>query len=168
MLTGTRQRRIWALLGWLGLCYAVSAVGAVASIQAREFYADLAQPAWAPPGSIFGPVWTILYGLMAIAAWLVWKADGSNARRVGLWFFLVQLIFNGVWSWLFFVGQWGLLAFVDIVVLWGLILATMVYFLRVRPLAAILLLPYLLWVSFAGFLNYAVWRLNPIVLGMGG
>jgi tryptophan-rich sensory protein len=140
----------------------------MSSIQAREFYADLVQPAWAPPGAVFGPVWTILYGLMAIAAWSVWKAESSEARRAGLWLFLVQLIFNGVWSWLFFVWQWGLLAFVDIAVLWGLILATMVYFSRVRPLAAILLLPYLLWVSFAAILNYAVWHLNPIVLGMGG
>ena len=153
------------LIVWLLLCYAVSAVGAMASIHAREFYAQLIQPNWAPPGWVFGPVWTVLYGLMAIAAWLVWRVGGFRENRTALSLFLVQLAFNGLWSWLFFVWQLGAWAFVDISALWLLILGTLVCFWKVRPLAGILLVPYLLWVSFAALLNYAVWQLNPLILG---
>jgi len=161
----TRQQQILGLIGWFIVSFAVSALGAIASIEARSFYAGLVQPDWAPPGWLFGPVWTLLFALMAVAAWLVWRNGGFRANRAALALFLVQLAFNALWSWLFFAWRLGGPAFADILLLWGLILATLVAFWRVRPLAGALLIPYLLWVSFAAFLNYAVWQLNPALLG---
>ena len=165
MASQSKQRQILGLIGWLVVSFAASAVGAVASIQAKSFYSQLAQPAWAPPPWLFGPVWTVLYALMAIAAWLVWRSGGFRTNRIALSFFLVQLALNALWSWIFFAWHRGALAFADIVLLWVLIVATLVFFWRVRPLAGALLIPYLLWVSFASVLNYALWQLNPQVLG---
>jgi len=102
---------------------------------------------------------------MGIAAWLVWRTGGFRASRSALTLFLVQLAVNALWSWLFFAWHRGGLAFADIVLLWLLIVATIVSFWRVRPLAGALLIPYLLWVSFAAALNFSVWQLNPRVLG---
>jgi len=161
----SRQKQILGLVGWLVLSFAASAVGAVASIQAKSFYGQLAQPNWAPPPGIFGPVWTVLYALMGIAAWLVWRSGGFRPNRQALTLFLLQLALNALWSWLFFAWHRGVLAFADVLVLWILIVATLVSFWRVRPLAGALLIPYLLWVSFASVLNYSVWQLNPQVLG---
>jgi tryptophan-rich sensory protein len=152
-------------MAWLVVSYGASAVGAVASIQAKSFYGQLLQPAWSPPPWLFGPVWTVLYALMAIAAWLVWRSGGFRTHPIALALFLGQLILNALWSWLFFAWQLGAGAFADIVLLWMLIVATLVGFWRVRPLAGVLLLPYLLWVSFALALNYVLWQLNPQVLG---
>ena len=165
MVPLSEHKQILGLLGWLVVCFAASAVGAIASIQARSFYGQLVQPAWAPPGWLFGPVWTALYALMAIAAWLVWRSGGFRANRVALSMFLVQLALNSLWSWLFFAWHRGALAFVDIVLLWVLIVATLISFWRVRLLAGALLIPYLLWVSFASILNYSVWQSNPKILG---
>ncbi|MCJ0826351.1 tryptophan-rich sensory protein [Luteimonas sp. 50] len=161
-----RKRRDWfGLAGWAALCFAASAIGAAASIQAGSFYVRLAQPAWAPPASVFGPVWTVLYALMALAAWLVWRSGGLRGNRLPLTLFVAQLALNALWSWLFFAWHRGGWAFADIVALWILLLATVVSFWRVRPLAGVLLVPYLAWVSFAAALNHAVWQLNPQVLG---
>ncbi|MBT8130057.1 MAG: tryptophan-rich sensory protein [Gammaproteobacteria bacterium] len=165
MVLLSKQKQILGLIGWFLVSFAASAVGAVASIQARSFYGQLAQPAWAPPPWLFGPVWTILYALMAIAAWMVWRSGGFRANRTALSLFLAQLALNALWSWLFFAWHRGALAFVDILLLWLLIVATLVAFWRVRPLAGALLIPYLFWVSFASALNYSVWQLNPHVLG---
>jgi tryptophan-rich sensory protein len=165
MALQTKQRQILGLLGWFFVSFAASAVGAVASIQAKSFYSQLAQPAWAPPPWLFGPVWTVLYALMAIAAWLVWRSGGFRVNRIALSLFLAQLALNALWSWFFFAWHRGALAFADIVLLWVLIVATLVSFWRVRPLAGALLIPYLMWVSFASVLNYYVWQLNPQVLG---
>ena len=165
MVSKPISKQIAALIGWFVLSFAASAIGAVASLEAKSFYGQLAQPSWAPPAWLFGPVWTVLYALMAIAAWLVWKAGGWRAHRGALAVFIVQLLVNAMWSWLFFAWHHGAYAFVDIVVLWVLIVTTLVTFWRVRPLAGALLVPYLLWVSFAMALNYAVWHLNPQVLG---
>jgi translocator protein len=153
------------LVGWLVVSFVAAAIGAAASIQAAPFYAQLVRPDWAPPGSIFGPVWTVLYALMGIAAWLVWRVGGFRAAKSALTLFLVQLAFNALWSWLFFGWQRGGLAFADILLLWVLIVATLISFWRIRPLAGALLVPYLLWVSFASVLNYSVWQLNPQLLG---
>jgi benzodiazapine receptor len=160
----SKQKQILGLAGWLVVSFSASAVGAVASIQAKTFYSALVQPSWAPPPGIFGPVWTVLYTLMGIAAWLVWRCDGFGPNRQALTLFLLQLAFNALWSWLFFAWNLGVLALADIVVLWILIVATLVSFWRVRPLAGALLIPYLLWVSFAAVLNYFLWQLNPLVL----
>ena len=153
-----------ALLLWILLCGVAGAVGGIASANAPEFYATLDKPAWAPPPGVFGPVWTVLYLLMAVAAWLVWRERGWTRARGALGLFVVQLALNTAWSWLFFAWHRGGLAFADIVVLLGLIVATLFAFARVRRAAAWLLLPYLAWVSFATALNYSVWQRNPHLL----
>ena len=165
MAPQSKQQQILGLIGWFVVSFAASAIGAVASVQAGAFYGQLVQPSWAPPSSVFGPVWTVLYALMAIAAWLAWRRGGVRANRNALSLFLLQLALNALWSWLFFAWHLGGLAFAEIVVLWVLILATAVSFWRVRPLAGALLFPDLLWVTFASVLNYSVWKLNPQVLG---
>ena len=165
MVSDSKLRLSLGLVGWFIVSFAASAVGAVASIQAKSFYGQLVQPEWAPPSYVFGPVWTVLYALMAIAAWLVWRSGGFHTNRVAMSLFMVQLALNALWSWLFFAWQRGALAFVDIVLLWVLIVVTLVSFWRVRPLAGALLIPYLLWVTFAAALNYSLWQLNPQILG---
>lgn len=161
----SKQKDVLGLIGWLVISFAASAVGAVASVQASSFYSQLAQPTWAPPSWVFGPVWTALYAMMAVAAWLVWRSGGFSTNRTALSFFFAQLALNALWSWLFFAWHLGALAFAEILLLWVLILTTIVYFWRVRPLAGALLIPYLLWVSFASVLNFSVWQLNPQILG---
>jgi len=160
----SNRKQILGLAAWLVVSFAASAMGAVATMQAKSFYSQLVQPGWAPPPGIFGPVWTVLYALMGIAAWLVWRSGGFGPNRQALTLFLLQLAFNAFWSWLFFKWNLGLLALVDIVVLLILILVTTVSFWRVRPLAGALLIPYLLWVSFAAVLNFSLWQLNQQVL----
>jgi benzodiazapine receptor len=160
-----RKQQIAGLVGWLVVSFITAAIGGAASVNAAPFYGQLVRPEWAPPSFLFGPVWTILYILMGIAAWLVWRVGGFRAARSALVLFLVQLALNALWSWLFFAWQRGGLAFADILLLWVLIVATIVLFWRVRPLAGVLLVPYLLWVTFASALNYAIWRLNPQLLG---
>ena len=164
MVSMSKQKQLLGLIGWLVLSFAASAVGAAASIQAQSFYGQLVQPAWAPPPWVFGPVWTVLFALMAISAWLVWRNGGLRSHRLSLSLFLVQLVFNALWSWLFFAWHSGAWAFADIILLWALILATLLSFWRVHPLAGALLFPYLLWVSFAAALNHALWQLNPQIL----
>ncbi|HEU4339071.1 MAG TPA: TspO/MBR family protein [Planctomycetota bacterium] len=159
------RKQIVGLAGWLVVCFSAAAIGGAASIQAGPFYTQLARPDWAPPPSIFGPVWTVLYILMGIAAWLVWRVGGFRAARTALTFFLIQLALNALWSWLFFGWHRGALAFADILLLWAMIVATLRSFWRISPLAGALLVPYLLWVSFASALNYSVWQLNRRFLG---
>lgn len=165
MTTHTAKQKIIGLVAWLATSFAASALGAVASIRASEFYNQLVQPEWAPPAFVFGPVWTVLYALMGVAAWLVWQSGGFRAQRLALGLFFAQLAVNALWSWLFFAWSLGALAFVDILVLITLVVGTLLCFWRVRPLAGLLLLPYLLWISFAAALNYSVWHLNPQILG---
>ena len=164
-MTLTTRAQVLGLIGWLVLCLAAGALGAVASMDAANFYGQLSQPDWAPPASVFGPVWTVLYVLMAIAAWLVWRIGGFAHARRALSLFLVQLAVNALWSWLFFAWHRGGLAFLDILALDALVLTTCAAFWRHRPLAGMLLLPYLAWVLFATALNFAVWRANPALLG---
>ncbi|KAF1015521.1 MAG: Tryptophan-rich protein TspO [Stenotrophomonas maltophilia] len=159
------RRQMTGLLGWLLLTLLAAALGARASVQAASFYQQLAQPAWAPPASVFGPVWSALFLMMALAAWLVWRQGGWARQRTALVLYVVQLAANTLWSWLFFGWKLGGPAFADIVLLWLLIVSTLVAFWRVRPLAGALLLPYLGWVTFAAALNHAVWQANPAALG---
>ena len=161
----SQAKQIAGLIGWLLLSFIAAAVGATASVQAASFYQQLVQPSWAPSSAVFGPVWSVLYALMGVAAWLVWREDGWRRQRGVLALFVIQLALNALWSWLFFGWHRGALAFADIVLLWLLIVATLVGFWRVRPLAGALLLPYLCWVGFASALNFAVWHLNLQILG---
>ena len=110
-------------------------------------------------------MWTVLYTLMAVAAWLVWRAHGFRGAPLALGLFVMQLVVNAVWTWLFFTWRQGALAFAEILLLWVLILATIVAFHRFHRIAALLLVPYIAWVSLACALTYSTWQMNPAVLG---
>jgi tryptophan-rich sensory protein len=153
------------LAAWLLASFAAAAVGGVASAQAGDFYQMLERPAWAPPGWVFAPVWTVLYALMGVAAWLVWRERGFSGAPAALSLFLAQLALNALWTWLFFAWRLGAAAFVEVLVLLAAILLTLGMFWRVRALAGVLLVPYAAWVTFASALTYAVWQLNPARLG---
>ena len=153
------------LAGWLVASGAAAFVGAQASMSAPRFYGELVQPAWAPPAWLFGPVWSVLFLAIAVSAWLVWRRHGFGGARAALLLFVAQLIANALWSWFFFAWHQGALAVIEIVVLWVLIAVTIWSFWRLHRLAAMLLVPYLAWVSFAAVLNVSLWQLNPGVLG---
>jgi translocator protein len=153
-----RGRHALALVGWLAISYVPALVGRL--FQPGAWYASLEQPAWAPPDWVFGPVWTALYATMGVAAWLVWRTWGFTGARLALGLYVVQLVLNGMWSWIFFGLQRPGLALVEILALWVAIVATTVAFWRIRRPAGLLLLPYLAWVAFAALLNAAIWRLN--------
>lgn len=162
-MTGSAKNRMrWiALLFWLVLCFAVATVsGSWTAREVAGWYRTLVRPAIAPPNWVFGPVWTLLYVLMAVAAWRVALAPPSAVRTWGLLFFLVQLALNFAWSWIFFRMHAIGAALAEVLLLWLLIGATTLLFARAAPLAAWLLAPYWAWVSFAGILNAAFWRLN--------
>lgn len=150
------------LVAWLSLVFLAAAAGAIASADAAAFYAQLDKPSWAPPASLFAPVWSTLYGLMAVAAWLVWRSPGPTGLAQGL--FVAQLAANALWSWLFFAWHRGALAAVEVLVLLALIACTVVAFWRSSRVAAALLVPYLLWVGFASLLTWSVWQRNPGLL----
>lgn len=151
-------RTILGLCGWLAVCFAVASLGAV--FMPGEWYAALRKPAWNPPGWVFGPVWSALYAMMAVAAWLVWKRGGFVAQRRPLALFVAQLVLNAAWTPLFFGLHRPGIAFAEIILLWLAIAATLVAFRPVSRAAAWLLAPYLAWVSFAAVLNGTLWRLN--------
>lgn len=165
MASYSLRKQVVGLIVWLLVCFAAAVVGGIASANAGDFYRQLDRPGWAPPGWVFGPVWTLLYTLQGIAAWMVWREpDAGDRRRVALAVFLVQLAVNALWSWLFFAWQQGGLAFAEVVLLLLLVAATVALFWRIRPLAGVLLLPYLAWVSFATVLTYSIWQRNPGLL----
>jgi tryptophan-rich sensory protein len=157
-------KQILGLFAWLAISFAAAALGGLASADAEVFYRELARPGWAPPAWIFAPVWSLLYLLMGIGAWLVWREHGFRKASATLSLFLVQLGANALWTWLFFVWHLGALAFGEILIVWLLILCTVFAFWRVRPLAGALLFPYLGWVTFASALTYSVWKRNPTLL----
>ncbi len=164
MPTTPLPKQVIGLLAWLGVTFVSALLGAIASVNAGAFYQHLARPAWAPPAFLFGPVWSVLYLLMGIAAWLVWRERGFHSSGAALWLFLVQLAANALWTWLFFQWHRGALAFAEIIFLWAIILGTIFTFWRIRPIAGALLLPYLAWVTFATALTYAIWKRNPHIL----
>lgn len=144
----------------LAACFAAASLGSIATAPALgEWYAGLVKPSWNPPNWIFGPVWTTLYAMMAVAAWLVWRRGGPRGPSA-LILFGVQLFLNVAWSWLFFGLRQPGLALAEILLLWLAIGATAWVFDRISRPAALLFIPYLLWVSFAAVLNWALWRLN--------
>ncbi|MCE9658402.1 MAG: tryptophan-rich sensory protein [Burkholderiales bacterium] len=159
------RRDLLGLAGWLAASLVTGGIGAVASAGAATFYGTLSQPSWAPPAWLFGPVWSVLYVLMGVAAWLVWRRHGFADAAAALGLFAIQLVANALWTWLFFQWQLGAASLVEIVALWLLIAATLLAFWPLHRLAALLLVPYLAWVTFASALTLALLRLNPSALG---
>jgi len=151
-------KNAFGLVGWLVVSFAAGWIGS--RYLPGAWYASLAKPSWTPPNAIFGPVWSVLYVLMGLAAWLVWRQAGFGGAGAALVWFVVQLVLNAMWSYLFFGRHRPDIAFVDIVALWLAILVVVVLFWRQDRAAGALMLPYLVWVGFAACLNFAIWRLN--------
>jgi tryptophan-rich sensory protein len=155
------KHQVLGLAVLLVVCFAVAGIGgAVTSPQIGDWYAALTKPSWNPPDWVFGPVWSVLYFCMAVAAWLVWRQKGVVGAGGPLALFGVQLVLNVLWSCLFFGLRSPGLAFAEILLLWAAIAATMVAFWRRSVPAGLLFVPYLAWVSFASVLNFTIWRLN--------
>ena len=156
----TMRTNQWLVLaGFVGLCLGVAALGGLSTAQSvTSWYPTLNKPSWNPPSWTFGPVWTTLYVMMAVAAWLVWK-HGKGAQAA-LTLFFIQLGLNCLWSFLFFGAQSPALALIDIAALWIMLALTTFSFFKLSQAAGLLMLPYLAWVSFAATLNFAIWNLN--------
>ena len=152
---------IGSIIG-LGCFIAASFLAALTGAWFRpgEWYEHLRKPSWRPPNRVFAPVWTILYVMIAVAGWLVWREAGLAGAGLPLAIYALQLVFNAAWTPLFFGLHRPDLGFIDIVLVWVSIVATIVLFYPVHMGAALLLVPYLAWVTFAAALNFAIWRLN--------
>lgn len=143
------------------ICFSAAFLGSMATnASVDNWYTEINKPQWNPPNWIFAPVWTALFLMMAVAAWLIWKQSGFTRSKMALGAFGVQLVLNVLWSVIFFGLQQAGWACVEIAVLWIAIAVTIYLFYRHSKLAAGLMVPYLMWVSFAAFLNFTVWRLN--------
>jgi benzodiazapine receptor len=153
------SRPVLGLLVWLLVSFAAPGFGA--AFRPDAWFASIAKPPWNPPAWVFAPVWTTLYTLMAVAAWLVWRQGGCARQRGPLTLYLTQLALNAAWTPVFFGLHAPGPAFAVIALLWFAILATILAFRKTHRAAAWLLVPYLAWVSFASALNFAIWRLNP-------
>jgi tryptophan-rich sensory protein len=149
---------IIVLIGFVGICFLAAATGAM--FRPGDWYEQLRKPAWRPPNWVFPPAWTFLYLTIAVSGWLVWRTSGFAGAAFPFAIYLVQLILNASWSPIFFGMRRPDLAFIDVVMLWLSIIATIAAFHRVNAVAAWLLLPYLAWVTFAVALNLTIWRLN--------
>jgi benzodiazapine receptor len=160
-LIGLDLRNISALLVCVAVCFVAAGVGSQSTFPSvKTWYPSLVKPSWTPPSWLFGPVWTLLYTLMGISLWLVWRERGLLGAPTAMAVFAAQLVLNALWSVLFFKMQAPGPAFAEIVALLVGILTTILVFARISTVAALLLLPYLVWVSYATALNYAIWRLN--------
>ena len=155
-------RLIGGLIFWLGICYITAWLGAQVSpgIASAEWYQSINKPSWNPPSWVFGPVWTVLYTMMGIAAWIVWKEYGFKKAGAALALFFIQLVLNGLWSQIFFgMQQIGWALFEIVVLLTAIILTTILFFKKSKP-AGWMMVPYIAWVGFATVLNGAIWWLN--------
>ncbi len=154
-------RQVAWLIGFIAVCFSAAGLGAaVTATSVGGWYQTLARPSWSPPDWLFGPVWTMLYLMMAVAAWLVWRRHGWFTARSALTWFGMQLALNVLWSFVFFGLQRPGLAFAEIIVLWMTIAATASAFFGKSAVASLLLTPYLAWTTFAALLNFAIWRMN--------
>ena len=149
---------IAGLAAWLAGSMAAGLIGS--RFMPGQWYEALEKPAWTPPDAVFGPVWTVLYIMMGVSAWLVWRKEGFGGATAPLALFIIQLVLNALWSYIFFGLQQPMLAFCEILVLWVVILLTAAGFWKIDRLAGGLLVPYLCWVGFASALNFQIWRLN--------
>lgn len=149
------------------LCYLVAFLGSQGAFQGlQDWYPAIAKPAFNPPSWVFAPVWTVLYFLMGLALWQVWNEKPSKARTWGLVLFGLQLVLNGLWSWIFFAWQKPSVAFFEIVGLDVAIVLTVLFFNKVRSKSAWLMVPYLAWCLFATLLTYSIWKLNTVSANM--
>jgi translocator protein len=156
------SRDSWlSLLPFVLLCFAARAIGSVFTRQSvQNWYPQLNKPQWNPPNWVFGPVWSFLYLMMALSAWLVWREAGWPGAKFPLLLFGIQLLLNVVWSAVFF-GMHAIgAAFGEVLLLWTMTIATAVAFYPVSRLAAWLLIPYIAWVGFASYLNWRLWQMN--------
>jgi len=149
-----------SLIVFLALCLGVGGLGAIVTEKSvRDWYPRLRKPPGTPPARLFGPVWTTLYALMAVSAWLVWRQYGWGAQAA-LAIFLAQLALNLAWSGIFFGARRPGFAFAEIVILWIAVLFNAYIFYWLNAISAYLLIPYLLWLTYAAYLNFEIWRLN--------
>jgi translocator protein len=157
-----RERRRWlALALFEGICFAAAGIGSLlTSTSVGTWYQHLSKPSWNPPDSVFGPVWSVLFFLMGLSAWLVWTKAGLERAQSALAAFFGQLMLNVLWSGLFFGLRNPAAALGEIAVLWLAILYALLLFWRIRTVAGVLFLPYLAWVSYAAVLNFKIWQLN--------
>ncbi|QDU96150.1 TspO/MBR family protein [Lignipirellula cremea] len=154
-------RQLAGLVVSIFVCLGAGGLGAIATTpEIKGWYATIEKPSWNPPDAVFGPVWTTLYLLMAIAAWLVGRSAGFRQTAAPLALFGVQLVLNVAWSWIFFGLHQPGWAFAEILFLWIAIALTTIAFFRSSRIAGWLMTPYLAWVTFASVLNFAIWQLN--------
>ncbi len=156
-------KNLGRLLSSILLCSMAGFLGSIFTTpQINSWYTTLIKPDWNPPNSWFGPVWTLLFILMGVALYYIWEELSSKrkAAKAAMFIFYIQLVANILWSALFFGLNNPGLGFIWIIILWLLILVTIVKFWQVKKIAALILLPYLFWVSFAAYLNYTIWQLN--------
>lgn len=156
------DRGSWvSLIPFVVVCYAAAGIGSrITRSSVNTWYQELHRPEWTPPRWMFAPVWTILYLLMALSAWLVWRDSAWATSRSALLLFAIQLVLNVMWSVVFFGLRQVGFAFGEILLLWMMVIATAVSFLSISLLAAWLLIPYLGWIGFASYLNFRIWQMN--------
>ena len=152
---------ILGLVGFIALCFLVASSGAI--FRPGIWYEDLRKPAWRPPNWLFAPAWSVFYLTIAVSGWLIWRKEGFASAIVPFCVYGISLLINASWSAFFFGLRRIDLALVDVVLLWLSVLATILVFYPVDQDAALLLLPYLGWVTFAGTLNFTMWRMNRVV-----
>lgn len=157
-----KPKQLAVLILFIGICYLVAWAGAQVSpgIASAEWYESIQKPDWNPPAWVFGPVWTILYTLMGIAAWLIWRDFGFKNAKLAMSLFFLQLLLNGLWSHIFFGLQEIGWALAEMIFLLAAIIATTIAFFQKKPIAGWIMVPYILWVTFATFLTYTIWSLN--------
>lgn len=156
-----KPSKLFSLIICLAIPLVVAWLGsALTTPSIPTWYAGINKPSFNPPNWLFAPVWTTLFLLMGFSAYLIFSKSRGPKRRQALLIFLAQLALNLLWSFLFFFLHNPLAAFIEIIILWLMILATIISFYRLNRLASYLLWPYLAWVSFASFLNFTIWRLN--------
>jgi len=162
------KKYILALIFFLFITFLAAFLGNFFTVSSiPTWYASLNKPSFSPPNWLFGPAWTVLYVLMAVSAFLIWSSyakatDGQAKKEIktALTFYFIQLVFNALWSVIFFGLKNPAWAFFEILILWILILIITLKFYKIRKVAGFLFIPYILWVSFATILNFAVWQLN--------
>jgi tryptophan-rich sensory protein len=161
-MTGQIMKTYLMLAGFLLLCFAVAGAGGyVTSTSVSSWYPTLNKPSWTPSGRTIGLVWNVLFLLMAISGWLVWKQSGlTSTTRVAFTFFAIQLALNLLWSVCFFGLRSPGLAMLELPLLEASVITTLIYFWRISWVPGLMLVPYALWVVFAGVLNFMFWWLN--------